>query len=147
MKSVLFALMMVAATLARGAGAPTDSVRIATPHDQPSPAPGEGVRYSFTDHMLRDRVNAPAQGYLSMSLNMSEMRWYPAPTRFASVLNGAGTAATVGMFLGAIGTTFGWFGEDTTWALVGAMAAAGALYGDARYEPRPHLGVTWDPDR
>jgi len=146
-KSVLFALMLAAATLARGAGAPTDSVRTPASHHPPYPAPGEGVRYSFTDHMLRDRVNTPAQGYLSISLNMSEMQWYAPPTRFQSVMNGVGTAGTLGMFVGAVGTTLGWFGEDTTWAMVGAMAAAGALYGNARYEVRPRLGVTWDPDR
>lgn len=147
MRSVLFVLMIVAATLARGADAPADSVRTAASHSPPSPAPGEGVHYSFADHMLRDRVNAPAQGYLSISLTMSEMQWYAPPTRFESMLQGAGTAATLGMFVGAIGTTLGWFGEDTTWAVAGAMAAAGALYGNSRYEVRPRLGVTWDPDR
>ena len=144
MKTFLFALIMITAGLARGVDAPADSA--ATDTLYPPPAPAGNLRYSFGDFMLRDRV-APPQGYLSVSLDISGLQWYAPPTRFQSVMNGAGAAASLGMFVGAIGTTLGWFGEDETWAMVGAMAAAGMLYGNARYEAHPRLGISWDPDR
>jgi hypothetical protein len=41
--------------------------------------------------------------------------------------------------VGAIGTTLGWFDEDTSWVVTGSLAAVGALYGGTRYEVAPRL--------
>jgi hypothetical protein len=101
--------------------------------------------YSPPDHFLRDGVDASSPGYLNLSLGVSSLPWYAPPTRFDAVLQGAGHAATVGMFLGAIGNTLGWFDEETTWWLTGSLAAAGAVYAGARYEPQPVLRLKWSP--
>jgi hypothetical protein len=62
------------------------------------------------------------------------------------MLGGAGAATGLGMFLGAVGTTLGWFSEDTSWAFTGAMAAAGAIYAGTRYEVKPNLNFNWNGD-
>jgi hypothetical protein len=41
------------------------------------------------------------------------------------------------MFIGAIGNTLGWFDEETTWWMTGSLAALGAAYAGATYEPQP----------
>lgn len=100
---------------------------------------------SAQNHYLRDRLDASADGYLNLSLSMSSLAWYAPPTRFDAVLHGAGTAATLGMFLGAVGNTLGWFDEETTWWLTGSLATVGAVYGGATYEPAPTLRIKWSP--
>ena len=137
MKLLLFLLLL--ATRPAGAADP-DSVQVAP--DFHAPASDTGVHYTFGDFLLRDRTAAP-QGYLAVSLGAREMQWYQPPTRFDAVLTGAGAATSLGMFLGAVGTTLGWFSEDTSWAITGAMAAAGALYAGARYQPQPKLDFKW----
>jgi len=145
MKAFLLAMAMVAPWAALAADAPSDSARAAGPRDVRPQSPVEGLHYSLDNRFLRDRINAPAQGYLAVSLDMGSMQWYRAPTRFEAVMSGAGAAASLGMFVGAIGTTLGWFDEDTSWALTGALAAAGAFYGNARYDLEPRLGLSTQP--
>ena len=48
-------------------------------------------------------------------------------TRLNMVLEGAGAGATLGLFMGAVGTTTGLFDEQTGFYLMGAAAALGAL--------------------
>lgn len=108
----------------------------------PAPGPGHFTPHSFS---LRDPLDPPATGYLSLSLSMSSMSWYTPPTRFDAMMQGAGTAATVGMFLGAIGNTFGWFDEETTWLITGSLATVGAVYSGTRYEPQTGLRLKWSP--
>lgn len=69
------------------------------------------------------------------------MAWYTPPTRFDAVMHGAGSAATLGMFLGAIGNTLGWFDETTTWWLAGSLAAAGGIYAGTHYRPEPRIQI------
>jgi hypothetical protein len=94
-----------------------------------------------SSHFLRDGYSAAGTGYLTLSLNPNDMQWYTPPTRLDAALQGAGTAGTLGMFVGAVGNTLGLFDEETTWILTGSLAAAGALYGGAAYEPRPRLRI------
>lgn len=96
------------------------------------------------DHFLRDRYSYPTTGYLTVALGPRTMQWYRPPTRFDAILRDAGTAVTVGMFLGALGNTFGAFDETTTWILTGSLAAAGALAGGMTYEAEPTLRFHWD---
>ena len=103
------------------------------------------------NYFLRDHMDPTSAGHLNLSLSMSAMDWYAPPTRFEAVLQGAGGAATLGMFLGAIGNTLGWFDEETTWWLTGSLATVGAVYTGAKYqEPEPGLRIKWsagDDDR
>ena len=57
-------------------------------------------------------------------------------------LEGAAQGATLGMFVGAVGTTLGAFDEKTAWYVTGAMAAIGALMGNARAND-PSNRVRW----
>jgi hypothetical protein len=137
---VLLLVLLLAATPASSAD--PDSVRVA-PVDFHTPAPG--LQYSFDDYMLRDRPGSPTAGYLAVTM-LRDMQWYAPPTRFEAMLGGAGAATSLGMFLGAVGTTLGWFSEDTSWAITGAMAAAGALYAGAKYQAQPTLNFNWTGD-
>jgi hypothetical protein len=149
MKATIFlAALLAAAAMASeaagwvAAGAAADSVENsggADPARADKPSPGDDVHLSFRDYVLRDRLDAVGQGYLAMSLDITSMHWYAPTTRFEAVLGGAGTAGTLGMFVGAVGTSLGWFDEETSWILTGSMAAVGALYGGARYEDQPKL--------
>ena len=66
--------------------------------------------------------------------------------RFNAMLGGAGAATSMAMFFGAVGTTLGWFSEDTSWAITGAMAAAGALYAGSHYQVQPGLNFNWNSE-
>ena len=112
---------------------------------QPITLPSPGLEGLTQDFMLRDGLSTTGSGYLNLSLSMSAMSWYRPPTRFDAVLHGAGTAATLGLFLGAVGNTLGWFDEDTSWWLTGSMATVGALYAGSKYEPEPTLRIRWTP--
>ncbi len=138
MKVLLLALLL-ATTPDKGAG--PDSVQVA-PADFHTPA-SPGLQYSFGEYMLRDA--APNSGYLAVSLD-PRVQLYPPPNRFNAMLGGAGAATSLGMFLGAIGTTLGWFSEDTSWAITGAMAAAGAIYAGSHYQAQPTLKFNWNED-
>jgi hypothetical protein len=94
-------------------------------------------------YFLRDSLDPTSAGHLNLSLSVSKMAWYAPPTRFDAALSGAGSAATLGMFLGAIGNTLGWFDEETTWWMTGSLATIGAAYAGARYEPRPGVRLKW----
>jgi hypothetical protein len=77
--------------------------------------------------------------YLTLSLSPLTIQPYAPVSRFDAALLGAGTGATIGMFVGALGNTFGLFDEKTTWMLTGALAASGALYSGAKYDVRATL--------
>ena len=142
MKLLAIALLLA---VSPGGNADVDSVRVA-PVDFHSPPASSGLEYSLGSYTLRDGVGPPASGYLAVSLGPRGIQWCDPPTHFDAVLMGAGTGTTLGMFFGAVGTTLGWFDEDTSWAITGAMAAAGAIYTGARYEPRPRLDFKWGAD-
>jgi len=95
---------------------------------------------------LRDRVPSAQTGYLTFSLNPSTT-WYAPPTRFDATLQSAATAATLGMFVGAIGNTLGWFDERTTWIMTGGLAAAGALYGGTTWQQEPTFRIRLGDDK
>lgn len=138
--------LLLACWLATGPfqAADSDSLRVAPDFHTPASVPG--LRYSQGDFTLRDTVGGRPAGYLAVTLNPGMMQWYAPPTRFDAILGGAGAATSMGMFIGAIGTTLGWFDEDTSWAITGAMAAAGAIYAGTRYEARPNLNFNWAGD-
>ena len=60
-------------------------------------------------------------------------------------MEGAATAATLGLFAGAVGTTLGAFDEKTAWYVTGAMAAIGAIMGTVKAnEPSNRLRWRWE---
>lgn len=120
-----------------------DSLRVAPDFHAPSATPG--LRYSSGGFSLRDGPGS-GSGYLAVTLNPGVAQWGPPPTRFDAILTGAGAATSMGMFLGALATTLGWFDEDTSWAITGAMAAAGAIYAGTRYQATPQLKFDWRGD-
>jgi hypothetical protein len=62
-------------------------------------------------------------------------------------LEGIGPAMTMGMLLGAVGTTTGMFDEDSAWYLAGGMAALGALMGVRKgaTDPSWRIRYRWTP--
>jgi hypothetical protein len=144
-KFLLFALLSFALVSAAGfvRAADADSVRVA-PVDFHTPSPGSGLQYSFGEYLLRDA--APNAGYLTVALDPRGPQCYTPTNRFNAMLNGAGAATSMAMFLGAIGTTLGWFSEDTSWAITGAMAAAGAIYAGTHFQAQPTLQFNWNED-
>jgi len=142
MKWFVIALLLAAN---QSGPADPDSVRVA-PVDFHSPPAAPRLDYSLGNYTLRDNAGAGTTGYLAVSLGPHGIQWCDPPTRFDTVLMGAGAGTTLGMFLGAVGTTLGWFDEDTSWAITGAMAAAGAIYTGTRYEVQPRLDFKWGED-
>jgi hypothetical protein len=152
-KVISFAVAILAVGALTGAppraqdGTPDSTSADSTTSGVRDPAPPlQPPRLWFSETLLRDRFSTATPNYLSVSLDPSSLGWYRPPTRFEAVLGGAGAAATLGMFVGAVGTTLGWFDEDASWILTGSLAAAGALYGGARYqvEPRLRYRVEWE---
>ena len=140
---LLLTILLLAAIPALAAD--PDSTRVAPDFHSPSSS-SPGLQYTFGDFTLRDGAGSPAAGYLAVSLNPGFMQWYEPPTRFDAVLTGLGAAGSLGMFVGAVGTTLGWFDEDTSWAITGAMAAVGAIYAGTRYQPSSSLKFNWGGD-
>ncbi len=138
-KLLLLALLL-ATSPDKDAG--VDSVQVA-PVDFHTPA-SPGLQYSFGEYLLRDA--APAGGYLAVSLDPRGPQCVTPTNRFNAMLNGAGAATSMAMFLGAVGTTLGWFSEDTSWAITGAMAAVGAIYAGTHFQPQRTLQFDWTRD-
>lgn len=108
------------------------------------PTRGAGVDWGSvgTDAKL------PSGGYLSLAADPRYGLHRHELSIAEGALKGAQIGTTVGMFIGALGNTFGAWDERTAWLMTGVLAAtAGALggaaveYGDDwRYELR------WDDD-
>lgn len=145
MRAFVLMLVLLAGTLAvpaLSAPAPPDSTEAAAP-------PGGSYPWSPTlpggpgsSHFLYDSLPASSNGYLMVSINPA-MLVYRAPNRSDAVLQGVGTGGTLGLFVGALGTTFGLFDDKAAWIVAGSLAATGAIYGNSRYQ----LQTTLRPER
>lgn len=138
MKLLLLALLLATAP---GQSAGPDSLRVAPDFHTPAPSP---LQNTFGDYLLHDSVQST--GFLTVSLDPRGPQCYTPTNRFNAMLGGAGAATSMAMFLGAVGTTLGWFSENTSWAITGAMAAAGALYAGTHYQPQQNLQFNWNGD-
>lgn len=90
--------------------------------------------------------NPPESGYLAARFDrihgIEQYEVSPMQVMFEHAELGASLA----LFASALGTTFGAWDEDTSWALVGAAAAAGALWGGTRAdEPGIRIRYRWEP--
>jgi hypothetical protein len=104
---------------------------------------GTGWRAADADMKL------PADGFLSMTSDPLYGIHRHELTIADGALRGAGMGSTLGMFLGAIGSTFGAWDERTAWIMTGAFAATGALMGGVKVETDDswRYELRWDPDR
>lgn len=101
---------------------------------------------------LRDyRLPAGPEQPNSAYLAAYTARWYGYQVKEMSVtdlaLEGVGAGATMGMLVGALGQTFGWWDEDKTWMLVGAMSALGAAYTTSKIDdPSWRFRLQWEDE-
>jgi hypothetical protein len=104
--------------------------------------------YKPSDFMRDYRITADAEiptDYLAAYT----ARWYGLEVEELSradlALEGAGTGATMGMLVGALGQTFGLWDEDKTWLMVGAMSALGAAWGASKVDdPSWRYRLRWE---
>jgi hypothetical protein len=63
------------------------------------------------------------------------------------LLTGIGTGAQLGFFAGAIGNMLGWWDEDTSWMMMGAMSALGAVWAGTHLDdPSWRYQYRWEDD-
>ena len=61
------------------------------------------------------------------------------------LMTGIGAGAQLGFFAGAIGNMLGWWDEDTTWLLTGAMATVGAVWAGTKMDdPSWRIQYRWE---
>ncbi len=127
--------MLVASCATAARAGDADSTRVTPPPALRTSSPlthGLLLSSAFT----RETANTPTPNYLTFSLSPFTVQPYTPSSTFEAMLFGAGAGSTLGMFVGAIGNTLGLFDEQTTWAITGAAAAAGALYSTSRFKIR-----------
>jgi len=112
---------------------------------------GAIVRSDFqpSDFLGDYRVPMAGESHSDAYLAAYTARWYGYQVVEVSqaqlALEGAGMAASLGLFVGAIGNTLGLFEEDKTWMLVGAMSALGAAWGASKIDdPNWRVRLRWD---
>jgi hypothetical protein len=68
-------------------------------------------------------------------------------SRMAVALEAAEFGASAALFAGALAETFGLWDEDVSWKLIGAAAAAGALWGGTvrAEDPKWRVRYRWEP--
>jgi len=94
-----------------------------------------------------------ATGASPASISLSAERLYGYQRFELSTLDcaiyGAATTTTLAMIIGAMGTTFGLFDEQTAWAIIGASALAGGTYGATINANNSDYRIRyrWDLDR
>jgi hypothetical protein len=126
----------------------------------------KNVEVSFQNHLLRGAVLRDQEGtnddfmrryYLRNSTSLpagASLAAYSAQFYGFKVeelsavdlaLEGAGTAASLSLFVGAIGNTLGLWEEDKTWLMVGAMSALGAAWGASKVDdPNWRIRLRWE---
>ena len=104
--------------------------------------------YTPSDFLRDYRITADADipaDYLAAY----SARWYGLQVEELSradlALEGAGTGATMGMLVGALGQTFGLWDEERTWIMVGAMSALGAAWSASKVDdPSWRYRLRWE---
>jgi hypothetical protein len=97
------------------------------------------------DYRVTSVAGIPSDSYLAAY----SAAWYGYQFEELSqvdlALEGMGTGATLGLFIGAIGNTLGFWDEDKSWMMVGAMSALGAAWGASKVEdPAWRIRLKWD---
>jgi hypothetical protein len=99
------------------------------------------------DYRITGEIAHPDGAYLAAYT----AHWYgykvEEMSRTELALEGIGTGATMGLFMGAIGQTLGLWDEDKTWMMVGAMSALGAAWGASKVDdPSWRYRLRWDEE-
>ncbi len=93
-------------------------------------------------HMANRAGAVPLSGVLTTQpLHFIGLESYEL-TRTQTMLNAAGTAGSMGMFVGAVGQLFG-MNEKTIWLMTGAAAAAGAAWGTTAGYQDPNYRIRY----
>lgn len=139
---VLLALLLAAAPAAR-AGEDADSLRV-----NAAPTMWTTPRYNPVDHLLRVDFAARGSRGASPSLFGPAMPVRTEPlTLLEKTLYGADKGAYTGLALGTLGSWLGLWEEETAWALMGAGAAMGSVFGGLSENAGISIGLGRDRDR
>ncbi len=98
------------------------------------------------DYFRDDAARSLPGDFLTVTANrLCGFRTYEL-SRLGCALKGAETGATLGMFLGAVGNTTGMWNERSSWFLVGATTALGAILGGTSGAENPawRIQITHD---
>ncbi|MCH7548659.1 MAG: hypothetical protein IH969_03820 [Candidatus Krumholzibacteriota bacterium] len=91
---------------------------------------GDMVReYRLEAYFLRHGTRVPSHSYLAQHPDRIYGLTRYELTPFETALQGAGMGMTVGLFAGAMASTFGAWDEGTSWYLAGALGTLGAILG------------------
>jgi hypothetical protein len=107
-------------------------------------APGD----RFLQDYLTRSAGAPFSGLYLTRHTARFYGWQEVKlSRFDCALQSADMAATLGLFLGAVGTTSGAWDEDSAWYLMGAAAAVGAILGASvgANDPKSRVRLRMEP--
>ena len=104
--------------------------------------------YRLENYFLRARHALPANSYLIASPDLIYGLERIELSRTETALRGLSMGASAGLFAGAVAGTMGLWDEDTSWAIVGALGALGAIFGGTRgYEdPSWRVRYRWTDD-
>lgn len=94
------------------------------------------------DYLRRNTIAFADEDSPSRAPGFPRMERYEL-SRSETAFRGLGTGATLGLWAGALGSSFGWWGEDEALLMMGAMSAAGAAWAGTRGDARH--GLRWRP--
>lgn len=101
-----------------------------------------------TDGSFRANTERPLSMYLAKNTRLLFGYETYRVSTLECALDGVGMGMTLGMCAGALGMMGGVWDEQTSWYIVGAAAALGAILGTTKVDdPNWSVRIRWDPDR
>jgi hypothetical protein len=88
--------------------------------------------YRLENYFLSTRHALPANSYLTARPDLIYGLERVELSRTETAMRGFAMGASAGLFAGAVAGTMGLWDEDTSWALIGALGALGAIFGGTR---------------
>jgi len=88
--------------------------------------------YRLENYFLRSRQALPANSYLTARPDVIFGLERVELNRTETAMRGFAMGASAGLFAGAVAGTMGLWDEDTSWALIGALGALGAVFGGTK---------------
>jgi hypothetical protein len=104
--------------------------------------------YRFENYFLRTRQALPANSYLTARPDVIYGLERIELSRTDTAMRGLAMGASAGLFAGAVAGTMGLWDEDTSWAIVGALGALGAIFGGTKGydDPSWRIRYRWTDD-
>jgi hypothetical protein len=113
----------------------------------------QSARFSPSENIFEEYLRQAAERSFSQNnLLVYSERFYGLERYQASAfelgMEGVGAGATLGLFTSAVATTAGFWDDDTSWYVVGAAAAVGAILGLKRgmEDPAKRTRYRWSAD-